>query len=112
MKFYGIRCQETGDVIETGLIYEDAVKTLEKYERDDKAEGIYEEDFYEIFISEEKPVTVRQMVNMLNNIGTRKVFSDNKKMYVNNQDVWDVEVKNVTYHKGYGYAQVNAVLHI
>lgn len=45
---YTIRDREAGNVIETGLTYKEAVNTLKKFEESDKAEGIYEEDFYEI----------------------------------------------------------------
>lgn len=57
-------------------------------------------------------MTVKETINSLTNNGYKKVYNDRTRKYVNNQDVWDVEVVKVTYHNGYGYAQVNAVVHI
>jgi hypothetical protein len=45
---YRIQDREAGNVIEVGLSYEEAQETLAKFEADDKQEGNYEEDFYEI----------------------------------------------------------------
>jgi hypothetical protein len=48
MKTFKIQDREAGNVIETGLTQEEAKKMLEKFEEDDKKDGIYEPDFYEI----------------------------------------------------------------
>ena len=40
--------RETGTFIDTFATYEDAAAALSQYEADDKAEGIYIENFYEI----------------------------------------------------------------
>lgn len=48
MKTYKIQDREAGNVIETGLSLEEAKSTLEKFENDDKQEGTYTPDFYEI----------------------------------------------------------------
>lgn len=55
---------------------------------------------------------VKKAINTMTNNGTRKVFNDKTKMYVPNQKCWNEEVKRISYHKGYGYKQVNAVIHI
>lgn len=47
-KTYRIQDREAGNVIETGLTLEEAQKILAKFEADDKADGTYTEDFYEI----------------------------------------------------------------
>lgn len=54
--------------------------------------------------------TVREVVELLENLGTRDVKKG--KMYVDTRDNWNAIVKNITYHKGYGFGQINAVLHI
>ena len=43
-----IRDREAGNVIDTLATYKEAVEMLNAYEESDKAEGIYEENFYEI----------------------------------------------------------------
>ena len=48
METYKIQNKETGTVIESGLTLEDAKKTLDAFEAQDKEDGIYEPDFYEI----------------------------------------------------------------
>ena len=48
MKNYKIQDREAGNIIETGLTYEEAQAILAQFEENDKEEGIYEEDFYEI----------------------------------------------------------------
>ncbi len=48
MKTFKIQDREAGNVIEKGLTEEEAKKLLAKYEEDDKKEGIFEENFYEI----------------------------------------------------------------
>lgn len=45
---YRIQDREAGNVIEVGLSYEEAQEILAKFEADDKADGTYTEDFYEI----------------------------------------------------------------
>ena len=45
---YVIRDREAGNVIDTFCTYEEARAALERYENDDRDEGIYDEDFYEI----------------------------------------------------------------
>jgi hypothetical protein len=47
-KTYRIQDREAGNVIETGLSYQEAQEMLAKFEADDKADGTYTEDFYEI----------------------------------------------------------------
>lgn len=48
MATYTIQDKEAGNVIETGLTLDEAKATLEKFENDDKKEGSYTPDFYEI----------------------------------------------------------------
>ena len=48
MKNYKIQDREAGNVIETGLTYEEAVNLLAKFEEEDKQDGTYTPDFYEI----------------------------------------------------------------
>lgn len=43
-----IKCRETGDVIEHGLSKEDAEDIVRMYEAEDKENGDFEENFYEI----------------------------------------------------------------
>lgn len=45
---YIIQCKENGDLIEEVETLREAKEILNKYEEDDKKDGIYEEDFYEI----------------------------------------------------------------
>lgn len=45
---YIIRDKEAGNVIEELKSLKEALKRLEEYEKEDKKDGIYEEDFYEI----------------------------------------------------------------
>lgn len=45
---YTIRDREAGNIIDTFCTYEEARQELDRYEEDDKANGIYTEDFYEI----------------------------------------------------------------
>ena len=47
-KTYRIQDREAGNVIETGLTLEEAQEMLAKFEAEDKQEGTYTEDFYEI----------------------------------------------------------------
>lgn len=55
---------------------------------------------------------VKECVSKLANNGTKRCYDDRLKVYVNLQSALDRDVKNVTYHKGYGYEQTNAVIHI
>jgi len=45
---YKIQDREAGNIIETGLTYTEAQKTLKEFEETDKKEGTYTPDFYEI----------------------------------------------------------------
>lgn len=45
---YAVRCRENGDVVEEFATRQEAEKALENYEKDDKQEGVYEKDFYEV----------------------------------------------------------------
>lgn len=45
---FAIRDRESGNVIDKFNSLEEAQTELAKYEENDKQEGIYEEDFYEI----------------------------------------------------------------
>lgn len=47
-KTYKIQDREAGNVIETGLSYQEAQDLLDKFEAEDKQEGTYTENFYEI----------------------------------------------------------------
>jgi hypothetical protein len=48
MKTYKIQDREAGNVIETGLTYNEAEEMLAQFEETDKNEGNYTPDFYEI----------------------------------------------------------------
>lgn len=48
MKTFIIQDRETGNVIESNLTFEEAVKKVSEFENSDKKEGIYVPDFYEI----------------------------------------------------------------
>lgn len=52
MKKFIIRDRETGTCIEEVETLDDAKKLLKKYEEEDKQDGIYEENFYEIYDAE------------------------------------------------------------
>lgn len=45
---FKIQDREAGNIIESGLSLEEANKMLEKFENDDKIEGTYTPNFYEI----------------------------------------------------------------
>ena len=47
---YVVRDREAGNVITQFETMEDAQKELEKYEEQDKKDGTYTEDFYEIAV--------------------------------------------------------------
>jgi len=49
---YIIRDKEAGNIIDKFDTYEEAVKELTKYEAEDKANGTYTDDFYEIIEAE------------------------------------------------------------
>lgn len=52
MKKYATRDREAGNIIEYFRTKEEAGQAIEEYEKADKAEGIYEPDFYEVAESE------------------------------------------------------------
>jgi len=49
-KTYRIQDREAGNVIETGLSYQEAQEMLAKFEADDKEDRTFIEDFYEIVL--------------------------------------------------------------
>lgn len=48
MKKYTIQDRKAGNLIERGLTYKKAVQILTQFEKEDKKDGIYTPDFYEI----------------------------------------------------------------
>jgi len=48
MKTYRLEIREIGEVIDVYTTYEEAKKQLEEYEQEDKDNGDYEENFYNI----------------------------------------------------------------
>lgn len=48
-KQFLIRNRETGTVIEEADTLTEALKVISKYEAEDKANGTYEDGFYEVF---------------------------------------------------------------
>ena len=48
-----IRDREAGNVIDTFITYEQALKTMQEYEEDDRRDGSYTDDFYEITTQEQ-----------------------------------------------------------
>jgi hypothetical protein len=48
-KHFSIRNRETGTVIEEADTLTEALKVISKYENEDKANGTYEDGFYEVF---------------------------------------------------------------
>ena len=50
-KFW-VRCAETGDFLESFSTFEGAMKRIRDFEERDKAEGIYIEDYYDIWEEE------------------------------------------------------------
>lgn len=48
MKNYIIRDREAGNIIEAVDTYEEAIKTVEAYEEEDRNNGNYTPNFYEI----------------------------------------------------------------
>ena len=48
MTTYSIQSRETGDIIESNLTKKDAKELVEKYELQDREDGIFEPNFYEI----------------------------------------------------------------
>lgn len=54
MKKFIIQDREAGNVIEKFKTLQEAQNKLQEYEEQDKAEGIYEENFYEIVEKEEE----------------------------------------------------------
>lgn len=55
---------------------------------------------------------VKDVIKCLDNNGRKQVYNIRTRKYEHNQDCWDNEVKSVTFHKGYGYKQINAVIRI
>lgn len=53
---YLIRVRESGDIFDSFNNLDVAIKELKKYETDDKNDGIFEEDFYEIYDSEKEEI--------------------------------------------------------
>lgn len=49
---YIIRDREAGNVIAKFVTYEEAIMELNKYEEEDRRDGTYEPDFYEIIEEE------------------------------------------------------------
>ena len=52
MKLYAVRDREAGNIIEIAFTKEAAEKTLHNFEESDKEEGIFEEGFYEIAVTD------------------------------------------------------------
>ena len=48
MKNYKIQDREAGNIIETGLTLNEAVRMLAQFEEEDKQDGTYTTNFYEI----------------------------------------------------------------
>lgn len=48
MRKYYTACRETGDLIDCFSSYKEAQKAIEQYEEEDKRNGDYTEDFYDI----------------------------------------------------------------
>lgn len=53
---YIIRDREAGNEIDCFDTLEEAIATLNAYEEEDMEEGMYEEDFYEIYDSQEEEI--------------------------------------------------------
>lgn len=53
MTKFVIRDREAGNIIDSCDTYEEVLQTLDKYENEDKEEGTYTPDFYEIIEREE-----------------------------------------------------------
>lgn len=51
-----IRDREAGNKIDCFKTLEEAKKTLEEYEKQDKIDGIYEPNFYEIYNTEKEEI--------------------------------------------------------
>ena len=45
---YIVRDREAGNIIESNLAYSEALSYVQEAERQDKKDGIYEPDFYEV----------------------------------------------------------------
>lgn len=57
MRFYTAN-RETGTFIDEFDTYEEAKKAIEEYEAQDKTDGIYEADFYEIEDENHCPIEI------------------------------------------------------
>lgn len=55
-KMYQIRCRENGYVITDFNNLGDAIRCLNEYEAEDKKDGIFEENFYEIYNNETQEI--------------------------------------------------------
>lgn len=53
---YSTRFEINGDIIDDFNTYEEASKAIERYEKEDKLEGNYTPDYYEIYNNETKRV--------------------------------------------------------
>ena len=57
MKKFSTRFAITGDVIEAGFdTVEEAKAAILRYEEDDRAEDLYEDDYYEIYDNETETI--------------------------------------------------------
>lgn len=54
MKLY-VACRQTGEFIEEVKTYEEGEKLISEYEAQDKKEGVYEADFYDIVNENREP---------------------------------------------------------
>lgn len=62
-------------------------------------------------------LTVYEAMQKLNEMRNNREYTGDVtvkkgKMYVQAQNYWKEVVKNVTFHKGYGFGQINIVLYI
>lgn len=57
MRFYTAN-RETGTFIDEFDTYEEAKKAIEEYEEQDKTDGIYEADFYEVEDENHCPIEI------------------------------------------------------
>ncbi|MBQ0099361.1 MAG: hypothetical protein KBS91_02300 [Firmicutes bacterium] len=47
MKYFTV-CKQNNQVIDEFNTYEEAVDEIKRYEQEDKNDGVYEEDFYDV----------------------------------------------------------------
>ena len=55
-----IRARDTGDKIESFNTLDEAKETLARYQEQDKTDGLYEEDFYEIYDGEKEEIVYQK----------------------------------------------------